>query len=271
MKKYMSGSHYRRSRNVDIPCAMGRQLIARSPRCPGLLVTVACEIVSRGLDPGVGGSGPHAFAVRTRQHSSNAPRASIASRPAFVTTRPPLLPGRDKRISDMIFRKTEEKYFCEKGWTGFLCDCPTGKSIAQFFRRSRCGAGVSRQDAGDFRASDCVMWMRYYGANARSQTARANAATAAMAKDNNSNDERVRMRAHSWPASIALDQRRLKAGSFNDSGRRMSATTRRLMRSRKPVSWRRSSTVDAGARSPFGESRSGFLHSLDQAAPMGTR
>jgi hypothetical protein len=69
---------------------MVRQLITRSPRRPGFLVAVISGIVSRRLDIGVGISGPHAFAARTPHHSSNEPRASIASRPAFVTTRTPL-------------------------------------------------------------------------------------------------------------------------------------------------------------------------------------
>jgi hypothetical protein len=45
-------------------------LSARSPRRPGLLAAVVCEIVSRRLDPSVGGSGPHALAVRQLHRSS---------------------------------------------------------------------------------------------------------------------------------------------------------------------------------------------------------
>jgi hypothetical protein len=45
-------------------------LSARSPRRPGLLAAVAGEIVSRRLDPSVGGSGPHALAVRQLHRSS---------------------------------------------------------------------------------------------------------------------------------------------------------------------------------------------------------
>jgi hypothetical protein len=33
----------------------------------------------------------------------------------------------------MIFRKTEEEYFCAMGWTGFLQNCPTSKSIVRSF------------------------------------------------------------------------------------------------------------------------------------------
>jgi hypothetical protein len=38
-----------------------------SPRCAGLQATVAsCETSRKKLDPGIGGSGPHDFAVRLR-------------------------------------------------------------------------------------------------------------------------------------------------------------------------------------------------------------
>jgi hypothetical protein len=46
------------------PCAMVLRLIARSPRCAGLIATVAGGFIVRQLDPSVGRSGPHAFAVR---------------------------------------------------------------------------------------------------------------------------------------------------------------------------------------------------------------
>ena len=53
---------------TGIPCAMVLRLIACSPRCtagvPGFVATVALGLVTPGLDPSVGRSGPHAFAVR---------------------------------------------------------------------------------------------------------------------------------------------------------------------------------------------------------------
>jgi hypothetical protein len=64
-----------------IPCAMAPRLITRSPRCPGLIATVAREIVHE-LDPGVGRSGPHAFAARIAPLVGRA-NASIASRTTF--------------------------------------------------------------------------------------------------------------------------------------------------------------------------------------------
>src|SRR5262249_19849374 len=48
---------------TGIPRAMVLRLIARSPRRPGLIASVALRIITAGLDPSVGGPGPHAFAV----------------------------------------------------------------------------------------------------------------------------------------------------------------------------------------------------------------
>ena len=50
------------------------------PGVPGFLATVACAFVTHKLDPSVGRSGPHDFAVREGKHSSHAAIASIASR-----------------------------------------------------------------------------------------------------------------------------------------------------------------------------------------------
>jgi hypothetical protein len=53
---------------------------------------------------------------------------------------------RDRPIDTRILRKTEEKYFAFRSLTGFLCDCPTGKSNAARIYESRCGTGVSWRD-----------------------------------------------------------------------------------------------------------------------------
>src|SRR5262249_25070434 len=47
------------------PCAMVLRLIPRSPRSAGLVSLRRRRIFSGRLDPSVGGSGPHGFAVRT--------------------------------------------------------------------------------------------------------------------------------------------------------------------------------------------------------------
>jgi len=55
------------------PLRSGFRLITRSPRCPGFDSHRRRRIIFRQLDPSVGGSGPHAFAVRL------GPRSSLAS------------------------------------------------------------------------------------------------------------------------------------------------------------------------------------------------
>jgi len=63
--------------------------------------------VPRKLSASVGAPGPHDFAVRLKRRSSCVAKASTASRPAFVTTRTPLLPRRDGRENTqfLIFGK----------------------------------------------------------------------------------------------------------------------------------------------------------------------
>src|SRR5712664_2076560 len=53
------------------------------------------RVVSRKLSACIGAPGPHDFAVRRNVARLVDTAASIASRPAFVTTRPPLLSRRD--------------------------------------------------------------------------------------------------------------------------------------------------------------------------------
>jgi len=49
--------------STGIPCAMVLTLLRALPGVPGFLATVALRIIAR-LDPSVGGTGPHGFAVR---------------------------------------------------------------------------------------------------------------------------------------------------------------------------------------------------------------
>jgi len=73
------------------------------------------KVAFRQFDASVGASGPRDFAVRMHAPSSEAPPASIASRPAFVTiaNRPSV--GRDgkRHTTDLRFGKTE--MFFRKG------------------------------------------------------------------------------------------------------------------------------------------------------------
>ena len=70
-----------------------------SPRCAGLLATVACELVIRRLDPGVGGSGPHDFAVRAGRARLALPSRPSHPGPRFVTIAKRPSDGRDARIN----------------------------------------------------------------------------------------------------------------------------------------------------------------------------
>jgi len=54
----------RAAETTGVPCAMVLRLIRDLLGVPGLLAAVACRLVTRRLDPSVGGSGPHDFAVR---------------------------------------------------------------------------------------------------------------------------------------------------------------------------------------------------------------
>jgi hypothetical protein len=64
----------------------GFKMCESNSRSPGFLATVALKkLASRELDASVGASGPHDFAVRKKSAFVNAPLASTASRPAFVT------------------------------------------------------------------------------------------------------------------------------------------------------------------------------------------
>src|ERR1700724_3235301 len=79
-----------------------------------LVATVVRERF-RGLSACFGAPGPHDFAVRVSLARLATLPASTASRPAFVTTRTPLLPGRDgaNTTTDLGFWKSE--IFLQKG------------------------------------------------------------------------------------------------------------------------------------------------------------
>ena len=56
--------NHRAAETTGTPCAMALRLIRDLLGVPGLLAAVARRFVTSGLDPSVGGSGPHDFAVR---------------------------------------------------------------------------------------------------------------------------------------------------------------------------------------------------------------
>ena len=83
----------------------GLRLIPRSPRCPGLLATVACGYC-RKLDASVGASGPHVFAVREQQRSSALPPRPPHPAPNVRDDREtPLWKG---RMANRIIRNFDE-------------------------------------------------------------------------------------------------------------------------------------------------------------------
>jgi hypothetical protein len=114
-----------------IPRAMVLRLISCSP-ATGLVCHRRPRCCHRELDASVGASGPHDFAVRLTRHSSKAPSASTASRPASVTiASAPLGDGTAGNIAVIcVFGKSE--YCCKQGWTGKIIAesliCPSGKS-----------------------------------------------------------------------------------------------------------------------------------------------
>src|SRR6266481_5844630 len=101
----------------------------------GLFCHRRLQVISRKLDPSVGGTGPHDFAVRVGIARLATPFASIASRLAFVTTRSPLLSRRDSRRYRLIWAFRKSEYFCERGWTRQKhqrhTDLPVGAKISR--------------------------------------------------------------------------------------------------------------------------------------------
>ena len=90
--KKAGGSHHRFSRINRHSLRNGVRLITRSPRCPGFSSHRRLAKRPAKLDPSIGGSGPHAFAVRTgcvRQQRQCVHRiplptsVTIAKRPSY--------------------------------------------------------------------------------------------------------------------------------------------------------------------------------------------
>ena len=86
--KSTQASHHRYAETSGIPCAMVLRLIRALPGVPGLIASVALRIIDPGLDPSVGGSGPHAFAVRTGPHRLAMPPRPSHPAPTFRDDRP---------------------------------------------------------------------------------------------------------------------------------------------------------------------------------------
>src|ERR1700687_4068139 len=88
------------------------------------------------LDAGVEAAEPPDFPVRKSAPSSLAPPASTASRPASVTIASAPLRDETARISELIWVRREQKYFCKWGWTGKLANT-TDLPVRQSARDTR--------------------------------------------------------------------------------------------------------------------------------------
>src|SRR4030088_1756811 len=98
------------------------RLISRSPRRSGLFVTVISRVFSQDLTP-----------ASRRQNHTTSPSASArfvtcAARVRHDRASAPLWDG-TARISELIWVRREQKYFCKGGWTGKSPDRPSGKSV----------------------------------------------------------------------------------------------------------------------------------------------
>ena len=103
-------------KHSGLPCAMVLRLIARSPRCPGLIATVACRVSSANLIPASGNRDHTPLPSAGRIPRQMMQPASIASRPTSVTTRTPLRSGRDKASIIHISEKRKQNISSVRGW-----------------------------------------------------------------------------------------------------------------------------------------------------------
>jgi hypothetical protein len=106
-------------------------LCSRSPRGAGLDSPRRPANVLARLDPSVGGTGPHDFAVRAGR--VRLARPARPSRPAPDTRDDrvaPLLWERDGRTLHLICISGKAKYFSFGDWTRFLKISPSGKSVS---------------------------------------------------------------------------------------------------------------------------------------------
>jgi hypothetical protein len=87
----------------------------------GFLVTVASGVAATNLNAGVEASGPHDFAVRKHAHLSEAPPASTASRPTFVTIAKRPSEGRDDSVYCCFYLTVNYNFgnseiYAARGW-----------------------------------------------------------------------------------------------------------------------------------------------------------
>jgi hypothetical protein len=93
-KKHTSKSPQARPGQPDLPCAMVLTVSSALSPVTGRLLSPSPRIAPR-LSASLGAPGPYGFSVRDRIARRATQPTSIASRLAFVTTRPPLEVSRD--------------------------------------------------------------------------------------------------------------------------------------------------------------------------------
>ena len=104
-------------RQSDIPCAMVLTVSFELSSVIGLSCHRHLAVTTARFNASVEASGPHDFAVRKPAPSSEAPPASTASRPAFVTIAIAPLWDETAGNMDLIWVWREGKYFYKEGWT----------------------------------------------------------------------------------------------------------------------------------------------------------
>jgi hypothetical protein len=140
-EKSIRVSHRKCAETIRHSLRNGLRLIRALPGVPGLLAPVP-RARDPGLDPSVGGSGPHDFAVREGAFVRRGNRAETSSRPSHPASHvrddreAPLQRKRDGRQTTIFLRKTEAKYFRKAGLTLLLIRriepliCPSGELTA---------------------------------------------------------------------------------------------------------------------------------------------
>jgi len=97
MEEAYEHSHHRFAEITPaLPAQWVYGLLRALPGEPGFFATVACGLITRKLDPSVGGSGPHGLTVRIDIARLRQQRVHRIPPSTFVTiaTRPPVSAGR---------------------------------------------------------------------------------------------------------------------------------------------------------------------------------
>jgi hypothetical protein len=132
--KKAGGSHHRFSRINRHSPRNGLRLIRDLPGVRALLATVALQVIAAKLDPSVGESGPHDFAVRVRHVRPTWQKRPSLPRPPYRDDRPkrPSSSGRDARDNRRDLPDATSAHACGRlarraVWAWEACgNCPSG-------------------------------------------------------------------------------------------------------------------------------------------------